>query len=110
MHLVLTMGVMAPWQQIIGVLLEQNDIRLKAEIDLFSAFESDHEVSQSHLAKRLNIAVGLVNILMKSAIKRGFVKICKVPARWHAYYLTPKGFAYLAISRQFSLILSSSQG
>ena len=44
MHLLLTMGVMAPWQQIIGVLMKQNDIRLKAEDGLFYALEAGHEV------------------------------------------------------------------
>ena len=34
---------------------EAKRIRLKAENGLFYALEADHEVSQSHLAKRLKI-------------------------------------------------------
>ena len=69
------------------------DNRSKAELDLISALEQDHEVSQTGLAKRLGIAAGLVNILMKRAVKRGFVKMTQIPSRRYAYYLTPTGFA-----------------
>ena len=73
--------------------MDQMDNRSKAELDLISALEQDHEVSQTGLAKRLGIAAGLVNILMKRAVKRGVVKMAQIPARRYAYYLTPKGFA-----------------
>ncbi|MCE2517540.1 MAG: winged helix-turn-helix transcriptional regulator [Alphaproteobacteria bacterium] len=69
------------------------DKRSKAELDLIAALEQDQEVSQTGLAKRLGIAAGLVNILMKRAVKRGFVKMTQIPARRYAYYLTPTGFA-----------------
>ena len=66
-------------------------MRLKAEIDLVYALVPNHQLSQSRLAKRLNIEVDLVNILMKRAVKRGLIKMSKEPARWYAFYLTPKG-------------------
>lgn len=69
------------------------DNRSKAELDLIKALETDHQVSQTGLAKRLGIAAGLVNILMKRAVKRGVIKMKQIPARRYAYYLTPKGFA-----------------
>ena len=69
------------------------DNRSKAELDLITALEEDHQVSQTKLAKRVGIAVGLVNILMKRAVKRGVIKMQQIPARRYAYYLTPKGFA-----------------
>lgn len=69
------------------------DNRSKAELELIAALENDHKVSQTALAKRLGIAVGLVNILMKRAVKRGFIKMTQIPARRYAYYLTPIGFA-----------------
>ena len=45
---------------------------------------------------------------MKSAFKRGFVKMNKVPARRHAYYLMPKGCSVgaLRISRYIDNSLS----
>lgn len=69
------------------------DNRSKAELKLIAALENDHKVSQTALAKRLGIAAGLVNILMKRAVKRGFIKMTQIPARRYAYYLTPNGFA-----------------
>ncbi len=69
------------------------DNRNKAELELISVLEVDQQVSQFALGKRLNIAAGLVNILMKRAVKKGFVKMKQVPARRFAYYITRKGFA-----------------
>ena len=69
------------------------DNRDKAKLDLILALENDQEVSQTKLAKRVGIAVGLANILMKRAVSRGFIKMKQVHARSYAYYLTPKGFA-----------------
>lgn len=77
----------------IGNFMTIADNRSKAELDLITALEEDHQVSQTKLAKQVGIAVGLVNILMKSAVKRGVIKMQQIPARRYAYYLTPKGFA-----------------
>ena len=74
-------------------LMTDMDNRSKAELELIAALENDHKVSQTALAKRLGIAAGLVNILMKRAVNRGFVKMTQIPARRYAYYLTPTGFA-----------------
>jgi DNA-binding MarR family transcriptional regulator len=72
------------------------DNRSKAELNLIKILEVDHKVSQTGLAKRLGIATGLVNILIKRAVKRGIIKMKQIPARRYAYYLTPKGFAHKA--------------
>ncbi len=45
------------------------------------------------LSKRLNIAVGLVNALLKRAMLKGYVKARQAPYKRYAYYLTLKGFA-----------------
>lgn len=69
------------------------DSRDKSEFDLIMELEEDAAVSQHKLSKKLGIAAGLVNILMKRAVNRGFIKMKQIPARRYAYYLTPKGFA-----------------
>ena len=69
------------------------DNRSKANLDLIVALENNQQVSQTKLAKRIGIATGLVNILLKRAVNRGFVKMTQIPARRYAYYLTPQGFA-----------------
>ena len=70
----------------------ETDNRIKAKLELITALESDYRLSQAMLAKRLRIAVGLVNILMKRAVKQGLIRMKQVPARRFAYFLTPKGF------------------
>lgn len=69
------------------------DYRHKSQLNLFVALENDARVSQAKLSKRLGIAAGLVNILMKRAVKQGLIKMTEIPAHRYAYYLTPKGFA-----------------
>ena len=65
----------------------------KFELDLLHAIEHEEVISQATLSRRLGIAVGLVNFLVKRAVKKGIVVTERVPARRYAYFLTPKGFA-----------------
>ena len=65
----------------------------KAELRLFAALEAGAEESQASLSKRVGAAVGLVNALLKRAVRKGTVKMISAPARRYSYYLTPKGFA-----------------
>ena len=65
----------------------------KAEMRLFTALEIGSEESQASLSKRVGAAVGLVNALLKRAVRKGTVKMISAPARRYTYYLTPKGFA-----------------
>lgn len=65
----------------------------KAELRLFAVLEVGTEESQASLSKRVGAAVGLVNALLKRAVRKGFVKMTSAPARRYTYYLTPKGFA-----------------
>lgn len=65
----------------------------KAEMRLFAALEAGSEESQASLARRVGAAVGLVNALLKRAVRKGTVKMISAPARRYSYYLTPKGFA-----------------
>lgn len=65
----------------------------KAELRLFAALETGSEESQASLSKRVGAAVGLVNALLKRAVRKGTVKMISAPARRYSYYLTPKGFA-----------------
>lgn len=67
----------------------------KSDTDLsfLSAVERGEVVSQSTLAQRLGIAVGLINALLKRAVSKGYVKVRQAPYKRYAYYLTAKGFA-----------------
>lgn len=103
-----------------------SDEHTKSELELLSIVEDEAVISQSALSKRLGIAAGLVNFLMKRAVSKGLVVVKRVPARRYAYFLTPKGFAektrlvadymntslrmYKKLRRDFDEIFSSLSG
>ena len=66
--------------------------RLQTEIDLLAALERREVVSQPALAKRLSISVGMVNALLKRAVRKGLVKAKAAPYKRWAYYVTLEGF------------------
>ncbi|HTI87442.1 MAG TPA: hypothetical protein VL966_12630 [Alphaproteobacteria bacterium] len=68
-------------------------LQTRTELRLFTAIESGTEDTQISLSKRVGVAVGLVNALLKRAVRKGLVKVSSAPARRYKYYLTPKGFA-----------------
>ena len=60
---------------------------------LLSEISGDERLSQRELAKRLGIALGLVNSYLKNLVSKGFVRVNNFPKNRYAYLLTPKGFA-----------------
>jgi len=58
-----------------------------------SEISGDGQLSQRELAKRLGIALGLVNSYLKNLVSKGFVRVNNFPKNRYAYLLTPKGFA-----------------
>ncbi len=68
-------------------------VHARAELKLFSVLEAGTLESQASLSKRVGAAVGLVNALLRRAVRKGYVKMTSAPARRYSYYLTPKGFS-----------------
>lgn len=60
---------------------------------LLSEIESGAASSQRTLARRLGIALGLTNLLLKRVIAKGWVKAVKVQPNRVRYLLTPTGIA-----------------
>lgn len=60
-------------------------------LGLLTSVEEDPMQSQRHWASEFGVALGLVNTYLKYCIKKGYVKVKRIPARRYAYYLTPKG-------------------
>ena len=60
---------------------------------LLTELSGDEQLSQRDLAKRLGIALGLVNSYLKNLVSKGFVRVNNFPKNRYAYLLTPKGFA-----------------
>lgn len=66
---------------------------LETEQELLRALESGKVVTQMSLSKRLGVSIGLVNALIKRAVRKGYVKVRTAPYKRYAYYLTPEGFS-----------------
>ncbi|HEU0265204.1 MAG TPA: winged helix-turn-helix transcriptional regulator [Geobacterales bacterium] len=60
---------------------------------LMSELEQDSSLSQRELAKRLGIALGLVNSYLKNLASLGYLRVKSFPRNRYAYLLTPKGMA-----------------
>ena len=55
--------------------------------------EADGTVSQRHLARRLGIALGLTNLLVRRIVAKGWVKVVHLRPNRVRYLLTPAGIA-----------------
>lgn len=77
-----------------------------ATLEILQAIENKKDVTQRHLADRLDVALGLANSYLKRCVHKGLIKIHQAPANRYFYYLTPKGFAEK--SRLTTEYLSSS--
>lgn len=60
---------------------------------LLNEIDTDEPLSQRELARRLGIALGLVNSYLKNLAARGYVRITAFPRNRYAYLLTPQGIA-----------------
>jgi hypothetical protein len=67
--------------------------RSRIVLGLLESVERDGRRTQRHRATEYGVALGLVNAYLNYCIKKGFVKVRKIPAHRYFYYLTPKGFA-----------------
>lgn len=64
-----------------------------ATLEILQVIENKNDITQRHLADRLDVALGLANSYLKRCVRKGLVKIHQAPANRYLYYLTPKGFA-----------------
>ena len=58
---------------------------------LMSEIDSGENLSQRELARRLGIALGLVNSYLKNLVAKGYVRVKNFPKNRYAYLLTPQG-------------------
>ena len=77
-----------------------------ATLEILQAIENRNDVTQRHLADKLDVALGLANSYLKSCVRKGLIKVQQAPANRYLYYLTPKGFTEK--SRLTAEYLSSS--
>ena len=63
------------------------------ELRLLEEVDQTPQVSQRHLARRLNIALGVANFLLRSLAKKGYISVTRVGWKRWAYAVTPAGIA-----------------
>lgn len=68
------------------------------ELRLLEEVNRTPDMSQRSLARRLGIALGVTNVLVRSMAKKGYIRIVRVRWRQWAYIVTPAG-----ISRRIQL-------
>lgn len=64
-----------------------------ATLEILQTIENQNDVTQRHIADRLDVALGLANSYLKRCVRKGLIKVQQAPANRYLYYLTPKGFA-----------------
>jgi DNA-binding MarR family transcriptional regulator len=64
-----------------------------ATLEILQAIENQNDVTQRHIADKLNVALGLANSYLKRCVHKGLIKVQQAPANRYLYYLTPKGFS-----------------
>ena len=68
--------------------LDYRDLRLMSEI-----YETP-EVNQRQLSLKLGIALGLTNVLLKSLVQKGHIRVSNASWKRRLYNLTPEGLAH----------------
>lgn len=67
--------------------------RRQVMLNLLESVEKDGKGSQRDRASEFGVALGLVNAYLNYCIRKGLIRVKKIPSRRYAYYLTPKGFS-----------------
>lgn len=62
-------------------------------LSLLESVERESQQTQRDLAQEFDIALGIVNAYLKYCVKKGHVRVKKIPSRRYLYFLTPQGFA-----------------
>lgn len=70
-----------------------NPGRERVLLGLLHSVEQNSTRSQRNLATEFGVALGLINTCLSFCVRKGYVKIKRIPARRYAYFLTPKGMA-----------------
>ena len=61
------------------------------ELKVLEEFAADSNLTQRHLAKKLEVALGLTNLMIRRLVKKGYVKAVSLRQNRIRYLITPKG-------------------
>ena len=62
------------------------------EVLILEEIEKNPNTTQRDLSEKTGLSLGMVNLLLKKFVKKGFVKLEKLNSRSFRYILTPEGF------------------
>jgi len=62
------------------------------EVLILEELEKNSDITQRDLSEKTGLSLGMVNLLLKKFIKKGFVKLERLNGRSFRYILTPEGF------------------
>jgi DNA-binding MarR family transcriptional regulator len=62
------------------------------EVLILEEIEKNPNITQRDLSEKTGLSLGMVNLLLKKFVKKGFVKLEKLNSRSFRYILTPEGF------------------
>lgn len=62
------------------------------ELRVLELVEERDRITQRGVATELEIALGMVNALIKRLVHKGYIKVKDAPSRRYKYYITPEGF------------------
>jgi hypothetical protein len=85
---------------------QTNPSRERVLLGLLHSVERDAIQSQRSLASEFGVALGMVNTCLRYCVRKGYVRVKRIPARRYAYFVTPKGI--MEKSRLTAAHLSSS--
>ncbi len=63
------------------------------ELKVLDELSDNPTPTQRHLAKKLGVALGLTNLMLRRCVKKGYVQVVNVQKERLKYLLTPKGIA-----------------
>ena len=86
------------------------------EVLILEELEKNSDITQRDLSEKTGLSLGMVNLLLKKFIKKGFVKLERLNSRSFRYILTPEGFKekskktieYMKIYYQKTLIIKEN--
>lgn len=63
------------------------------DLQFLEELEKTPNLSQRELSNKFGVALGVTNACLKRMVRRGWIRLMKVPPRRIGYYLTPMGLA-----------------
>jgi DNA-binding MarR family transcriptional regulator len=70
---------------------------------ILEAISTDERVTQRSIASRMNVALGLTNLLIRRLVRQGYVRVSRMNSRHVRYLMTPSGWDALARATRQSL-------